>query len=78
MRLDGITAPKGTRLLLFSYKTTTIMHSHIYECTHGMASLGKQFLSLGTSQEQTAWLRKVDVGVVKSFSSSAEEAAIAA
>jgi tRNA-dihydrouridine synthase B len=40
--------------------------------------LGKEFVSLGTSQEQTAWLRNIDVEMVKSFSSSAEEAAIAA
>ena len=40
--------------------------------------LGKQFVSLGTPQEQTAWLRNIDVGVVESFSSSAEEVAIAA
>ena len=40
--------------------------------------LGKEFVSLGTSQEQTAWLRNIDVEMVKSFFSSAEEAAIAA
>ena len=40
--------------------------------------LGKEFVALGTSQEQTAWLRNIDVEMVKSFSSSAEEAAIAA
>ena len=40
--------------------------------------LGKEFVSLGTSHEQTAWLRNIDVEMVKSFSSSAEKAAIAA
>ena len=41
-------------------------------------ALGKEFVSLGTSEEQTAWLGNVDVEMVKNFSSSAEEAAIAA
>jgi len=40
--------------------------------------LGKQFVSLGTSQEQVAWLREIDVEVVKSFSSLIKEVAIAA
>ena len=40
--------------------------------------LGKEFVSLGTSKEQNAWLRNIDVEMVKSFSSSAQETAIAA
>ena len=68
MLFTAFTEERGTRVS---------KHLMAYFTRLRVPALGKEFVALGTSQEQTAWLRNIDVEMVKSFSSSAEEAAIA-